>query len=65
MNFEASPADLVAFAQGSASLPALPSHSTLTLAFILSLPVLLTTVYWLFIYPFYVSPLRHIPGPKV
>lgn len=47
------------------SLPALPSHSTMTLAFILSLPVLLTTVYWFFIYPFYVSPLRHLPGPKV
>lgn len=21
--------------------------------------------YWLFIYPYYVSPLRHLPGPKV
>lgn len=47
------------------SLPVLPTHSTMTLAFILSLPVLLTTVYWFFIYPFYVSPLRHLPGPKV
>lgn len=55
--------DLVVFA--GRSLPALPTHSTLTLAFILCLPVLLTTVYWLLIYPFYVSPLRHLPGPKV
>ncbi|KAH8173506.1 cytochrome p450 domain-containing protein [Sarocladium implicatum] len=54
--------DLVVFV--GRSLPALPTHSTLTLAFILSLPVLLTTVYWLLIYPFYVSPLRHLPGPK-
>lgn len=46
------------------SLPALPLHSTMTIALILCLPVLFTLAYWLLIYPFFVSPLRHLPGPK-
>ena len=27
--------------------------------------VIAVKAYWLFVYPYYVSPLRHLPGPKV
>lgn len=55
--------DVVAIA--ASRLASAPVRSTAALALILSLPVLVTIAYWIFIYPFCVSPLRHIPGPKV
>jgi hypothetical protein len=32
---------------------------------LLSALFILSKVYWMWIYPYYVSPLRHLPGPKV
>jgi hypothetical protein len=40
-------------------------HTFLIWATCLAIQYLLLKVYRIFIYPFYVSPLRHLPGPKV
>lgn len=37
----------------------------LGIALLVGLPIALTLTYWVLIYPFFISPLRHIPGPKV
>lgn len=41
------------------------SHPILLLVLALSLFFVAKAVFWMFVWPFWLSPLRHIPGPKV
>lgn len=53
------------------TLSFVPVHEAISLealnvfGLILFATLALRTVYWVWIYPYYVSPLRHLPGPKV